>query len=78
QAQGASARNPVRPSAQAGVGPELVWVLGAGADMHLGVTIAAPLLRDRFFLSGPGGRNEVFRMSQVVGQANLAVAFDLL
>jgi hypothetical protein len=78
QVEGASARDPARPTAQAGAGPELVWALGAAAAMHLGVTIAAPLLRDRFFLNGPGGRSEVFRMSQVVGQANLAVGVDLL
>jgi hypothetical protein len=77
QVDGANARDPVRAAAQAGAGPELQWTVGAAA-VHLGVTVGFPLLRDRFFLNGAGGRSEVFRMSQVLGQANLAVAVNLL
>jgi hypothetical protein len=77
QTEGPSALDPVRPAVQLGAGLELAWQVGAAA-MHVGASAAAPLIRDRFFLLGASGRNEVFRMAPVIGEAYLAALVDLL
>lgn len=72
---GAGSRDTDRLVLHAGGGPEIVWALGARASLHLGVAALVPLVRDRYFLSGPRGRTMAFRMSPVVGLANLALQF---
>jgi hypothetical protein len=78
EAEGTGARDPIRPAVHAGAGPELTWNVSTATAMYVGVSVAAPFIRDRFFLNGDDGRDEVFRMSQVTGQANVAVAVDFL
>jgi hypothetical protein len=71
--EGAGARDTDRLVLHAGAGPEFALALGARASLHLGVAAIVPVVRDRYFLSRPQGRDVAFRMSPVVGQANLAL-----
>jgi hypothetical protein len=77
RAEGAVSRDSERFVLNAGAGAELAWALGARTSLHLGLAALVPTVRDRYFLSGPEGRRMAFRMSPVIGLANLALQLRL-
>ncbi len=77
RADGGGSRDTERLVLHAGAGPALAWLLGARASLHVGVTALVPLVRDRYFLNRAQGRTMAFRMSPVVGLANLSLQMQL-
>jgi hypothetical protein len=60
-------RNPVRFTAQLGLGPELSWSVGERIALQVGLGAQVPLVRDNYYWNDALGRQRVFRMSPLVG-----------